>query len=222
MQDAESLVDTLFDADVLWEDSDGVVRTTSDFEDTRAIYHDTYGQASDEEFRQAVAETFDIEPVEALEQISEGHVTRESFVTYHSIRSHLDEPVGRQELATMAEIVTELSPGSPVPDELIEVTDESAVSFLAEHPDSVVVVFKHHCDPCESLRDALDDLQAAVPDHVTWAGVDGAEATEFCSTYGVEAAPTMLCFQDGDLVESKRGWASAERHVETLETVYDE
>ena len=224
MQDAEAIVDALFDAGILWEDRDGAVRTTSEFEATRTIYHDTYGHARDEEFRQAVADVFDISPNEALRRISEREVTRQSFVAYLSVRSHLDDEAtyDRQEIATMADVVTELTPGTPIPDELIEVTDDSYLSFLADHPDSVVVVFKHHCDPCESLKDALDELKAAVPDHVTWAGVDGEEATDFGDTYGVEAAPTTLCFRDGDLVESKRGWASAERMVDALQDVYEE
>lgn len=222
MQDGAALVETLFEADILREDSADAVRTTSEFEKTRAIYHDTYGHASDEEFRESVADAFDVSPDEAQARIDEGDVTRASFVAYLSVSSHLEADVSRQELAAMAEVVTELSAGSPVPDELIEVTDDSAVSFHAEHPDSVVVVFKHHCDPCDSQKEHLDELRAATPDNVTWAGVDGETATSYCSDHDVEAAPTTLCFRDGELVESKRGWVGPDRLIETLDEIYGE
>lgn len=220
MQDGDSLVETLFDAGILHENDAGAVHTTNAFEDTRAIYHDTYGHASDEEFRRSVADAFDLDVAEAADQIEAGTVTRQSFVTYLSIRSHLDEDVSRQALAAMAEVVTELTPGSPVPDELVTVTDESAPSFLAEHPDSVLVVFKHHCDPCDALKEHLSELEAGTPSGVTWAGVDGETERAFCERHGVEAAPTTLCFRGGDLIESKRGWVGPERLLETLTEVY--
>lgn len=222
MQDGESLVETLFAHDILREDAAGFVHTTSDFEATRAIYHDTYGHADDEAFRETVANLFDIPEADAAERIEAGDVTRESLVTYLSLKSDLPQSVDAADLAAMADIVTEVTPESPVPDDLIELTDDSAVSFLAEHPDCVVVSFKHYCAPCQTLKQHLEELQAAVPDSVTWAGVDGESATSFCSEHDVEAAPTTLLFRDGDLVESKRGWAGAERLIEALEDVYGE
>lgn len=222
MQDAESLVETLFEEGILMEDRTGAVRTTGDFEGTRAIYHDTYGHATDEDFRQAVASTFGLSEEEAAERIAAGDVTRRELVTYLSVKSDLDRSVSPQDLAAMAEVVTEITPESPVPEDLLEVTDDSKVSFFAEHPDSVVVTFKHFCEPCKSLAASLDELRAAVPDSVTWAGADGEEATEFAQEHGVEAAPTTLMFRDGELVETKRGWAGAERLVEALQDVYGE
>lgn len=220
MTDPESIVDTLFEHGILREDPDGTVHTTGEFESTRAVYHDTYGHADRETFRQTVAELFGISEADAEERIEAGDVTRRALVTFLSLRSDIDESIPTAELASMAEIVTEVTPESPVPDDLIEVTDDSAVSFLAEHPDSVVVSFKHYCEPCKSLKQHLDELRTAVPDHVTWAGVDGEEATEFCEEHGVEAAPTTLLFKDGELVESKRGWAGPEQLIETLDAVY--
>lgn len=220
MADPESLVDTLFAEGILTEDRHGAVRTTGEFEKTRAIYHDTYGHMPDDEFQQSVADTFGISTDEAADRIEAGDVTRRSFVTYLSVRSDMETDVPGEELAAMAEVVTEVTPESPVPDELIEVTDDSTASFLAEHPDSVVVTFKHYCAPCKSLMAALDELQDATPDSVTWAGLDGESAMEFVEEYGVEAAPTTLCFRDGELVETKRGWAGADRLIETLQDVY--
>lgn len=222
MRDAESLVDTLFEEGILTEDRTGEVRTTSDFEGTRAIYHDTYGHATDEDFLQAVMGTFGLSSEEASERIEAGDVTRRSLVTFLSLKSDIDQDVSAAELGAMAEVVTEVTPESPVPGDVLEVTDESAPSFFAEHPDSVVITFKHYCEPCKSLSAALDHLRAAVPDHVTWAGVDGESATAFCEEHDVEAAPTTLMFRDGELVDSKRGWAGPGPIVQALQDVYGE
>lgn len=222
MQDGESLVETLFEEEILTEDRTGAVRTTGEFESTRAVYHDTYGHSADEDFLQAVASTFGLDEAEAEARIESGEVTRRDIVTFLSLKSDVDQSVSVQELAAMTEVVSEVTPESPVPEDLLEVTDDSKASFFAEHPDSVVVTFKHYCEPCKSLAAALDHLRAAVPDHVTWAGANGEEATELCEEHGVEAAPTTLMFRDGELVESKRGWAGPERLIEALQDIYGE
>lgn len=222
MQDAESLVEILFEEGILKEDRTGAVKTTGDFEGTRAVYHDTYGHATDEDFLQGVANAFALSREDAQARIDAGDVTRRELVTFLSVKSDVDQSVSTQDLAAMAEVVTEITPESPVPDDLLVVTDDSKASFFAEHPDSVVVTFKHFCEPCKSLAASLDELRAAVPDSVTWAGADGEKETEFVAEYDVEAAPTTLMFRDGELVESKRGWAGEARLIEALQDVYGE
>ena len=65
----------------------------------------------------------------------------------------------------------------------------------------------------------LDETRAALPDAV--AGIDGESAPEFCRTFDVEAAPSVLLFEDGELVESLRGYQRPEAIEEARTEVYD-
>jgi len=195
--DPDALFDELVAAGVL-ETGAGGVRTTDDFDHTHGIYHDSYVGVDDAEFRRAVASAFGLPDDDtAAELVDAEEVTREGLARYLAVRSHAPDDVPPVDLAVMTEMVGEVVPETPVPAAVADVTDDPA-SFAAERDRAVVTVWKHFCDPCESLKADLGAVLGAIPDEVAVAGIDGEVARHFCETYGVDAAPGLVLVGDGD------------------------
>ncbi|MFB6080650.1 MAG: thioredoxin family protein [Haloferacaceae archaeon] len=199
----------LVETDVFVE-TDGRVATTEEFEATRAVYRATYADVDDETFHGTVASLFDLSEAAAEARIDDLGVTRAELIAYLALDSHLDEAapdveVGTDALASMAGMVADVAPVSPVPAGMRELTDDDYRAFLRANPDAVVFVWKLHCDPCDAMKAELDRIREAIPGGVAVAGVDGESVEDFRRDYGVDAAPTTLAFADGDLVDALEG-----------------
>jgi len=241
----EDALDHLVDAGLVAERDDGGLVTTEEFESARRVYRDTYGTVDDAAFRQTVADVFGVDEGTAAERIESGAITRDDLVAYLSVRSAFDgeasetprepgetgdgaEPrsagsrpeADDERLATMATLVAELSPGSPVPERLTELDDDSWRDFLADHPDAVVTVWRHDCAPCEALKEDLDGILSELPDCVAVAGVDGDSVPDFRREFGVDAAPAVCCFRDGDLVATLTGRQSPDAYADRFADCY--
>lgn len=217
--DPEACLEFLLDHGVLVE-RDGEIATSLAFEDTRAVYHDSYADVDDETFRETVASLFGLSEAEATERIDEHGVTRDELVAYLSVRSFLDVDLPQAALGVAASIVVEATPESPVPPSMVELDDESYRQFVDEEGDVVVFVWRRHCDPCRTVKRVLDELYDAIPGDVAVAGVDGESVTTFREEFDVEAAPTFLLFADGELAASYRGWKSVEAFEAAVADVY--
>jgi hypothetical protein len=220
--DAEALLDSLVDGGVVSIDPEtATVTTTAAFEDTRAVYHDTYADSSAGRFHESVAEVFGFDSADvAAERIDDLGVTREEFVAFLAIDAHLDRSPSTATLARMARVVHELGPGTPVPDAVVELDDGSYEGFVADHDRAIVTVWKHHCDPCETMKDDLDAILAAVPDGVAVGGLDGESSPEFRRMTGIDAAPALALFEDGELQEGYTGRATPDRVATACTDVY--
>lgn len=216
--DAEAVVDDLVAAGVLAETDDGGVHLAEEFDATKRVYHDSYADADESRVRETIADLFDLDPAAAAEHAAS--VTRDELVAFLSLRSFLDDPPARERLALMAGVVAGVGPGSPVPDAVREVDDDTYRAFLDDAPDAVVTVWKHHCEPCDVMKNDLDGLLDAVPDGVAVAGLDGEDCPDFRREFEVDVAPAVCCFRDGTLVETVTGRRSTATLAETFETVY--
>jgi thiol-disulfide isomerase/thioredoxin len=219
--DAERLVAALVDGGVLSVAADGTAATTAAFEDTRSIYHDSYASVSESDFHEAVADAFGFESTErAATRIDALDVTREEFIAFLALDSDLDTTYSTAMLARMAALVTELDPETPVPEGIETLTDETYPAFVADHDRAIVTVWKHHCDPCEAMKEELDAILEQIPDGVAVGGIDGDSATSFRSAYGIDAAPAMVLFVDGELEEAFTGRATPERAAAACAEAY--
>jgi len=203
--DPEAALDRLIDSDVVDEDDDGTLTTTEAYERTRAVYHDTYGGIDEEQLTATLSDLFDVDHETAAAYVAEHDVTPADLVAYLSLQSTLDPVPDRPTLATMAALVVDVDPGSPVPNGLEELDDESYEAFLAENPDAVLTVWKTGCHPCDAMKDDLDEILDRVPDGVAAAGLDGESVPSFRLAYGVDSAPAVLAFEDGELADSLSG-----------------
>ena len=218
--DPEAALDRLIDDGVVDESADGTLTTTEAYEQTRVVYHDTYGQADDETLATVLADLFDVDQATATDYVDENDVEPADLVAYLSLQSVLDPVPDRPTLAVMAALVTDIGPGSPVPDQLEELDDESYEAFIDANPDTVVFVWKTGCHPCDSMKADLDDILDRVPDGVAVAGVDGEAVPSFRLDYGVDSAPAVLAFENGELVESLSGQRSPVALEQFFSVVY--
>jgi hypothetical protein len=210
--DPEALVEALVDGGVLAIDEMTDTVTTTEFEDTRGIYHDSYASVPDAAFHEAVAEAFGFDSAErAAERVDALSVTREQFIAYLALDSILEESYTIEERSRMAAVVADLGPGTPVPDAVERLDDDSYEDFVAAHDRAIITVWKHHCDPCEAMKDELDAILDAVPSGVAVGGLDGEECIGFRRAYDIDAAPAMVLFADGEFCEGFTGRATPER-----------
>ncbi|WP_435076009.1 thioredoxin family protein [Halococcus sp. AFM35] len=220
--DAERLVAALVDGGVLSLDADGTAATTTAFEDTRGIYHDSYASVPESDYHEAVADAFGFESTErAAARIDALGVTREEFIAFLALDSELDEGYSTATLARMAAVVTELDPETPVPEDVETLTDETYPAFVADHDRAIVTVWKHHCDPCEAMKEELDAILERIPDGVAVGGIDGKHAPSFRRAYDVDAAPAMVLFENGELREGFTGRATPDRAAAACVEAYE-
>ncbi|WP_318570362.1 thioredoxin family protein [Salinigranum marinum] len=218
--DAEAALDRLIDSGVVDEDDDGTLTTTEAYERIRAVYHDSYGGIEEEQLTATLSDLFDVDHGTAAAYVDENDVTSADLVAYLSLQSALDPVPDRPTLATMAALVVDVDPGSPVPGRLEELDDRSYEAFLAENPDAVLTVWRTGCHPCEAMKDDLDEILERVPDGVAVAGLDGESVPSFRLAYGVDSAPAVLAFEDGELADSLSGRRSPFALEQFFSTVY--
>jgi len=218
--DSEARYEYLLDTGVFIEEADGTVAVTESFDATRGVYRDSYGDASDERFHETLAELFGLSVDEAEAQAAELGVTRDELVAYLSLQSYLDDPPEQTALVQLAAMVSDVSPASPVPDSMPELTDDDYDAFLADNPNAVVLVWKLHCAPCDEMKAELGEIRAAAPEGVAFAGVDGESVAEFRREFDVDAAPATLTFADGAFVEAIEGRRSPSQLADMFENAF--
>ncbi len=215
-------IDALVDEGVLDHDeATDEITTSDDFEQSRHIYYDTYLDVDEAEFHRSVADAFDLpSPEAAAERVDRLQVTREEFATYLTLSARLDG-YGVEELAQMANIVAEVGPDSPVPGAVTELDDDSYAEFLADHDRAVVTVWKRGCAPCEGMKEELDEILSALPADAAVGGLDGEQCPDFCREHKVNAAPAVVFFEDGDLLDAVTGRTSPGPLGERAAELYD-
>jgi thiol-disulfide isomerase/thioredoxin len=216
--DAEARLDFLIAADVIDVDEDDSVTATVEFEDTRSVYADTYGDADDGTFAETIADLFDVTVEKARTRIGED-LTREDLIAYLSLQSHLDRDLPQDVLVLLTSMISGIG-FDAVPDSMPELDDDTYGEFAAEHGDAVIIVWSYPCDPCRSLRRELPEFREVLPDRVALAGVDGDGVGRLRREFDVTSAPTFLFFADGEHADTFQGYLPVEVLSERVEDVY--
>ncbi|MEF8853938.1 MAG: thioredoxin family protein [Haloarculaceae archaeon] len=219
-EEPETRLAFLEDAGVLAVSEDDEVTTTVPFEDTRSIYLDTYTEVSQGQLVETVADLFGVSPEAARERIEADEITANEVATYLSLRSFLDVDLPVESLALLAELVAPVGIGSPVPADMRELTDQTYREGIEEAGDIVVFVWKYPCDPCRRMKGELPTLLHALPADLATAGVDGDSVGEIRREFDVDTAPSVLLFEDGDLVDVHEGYTSLANIAEAIGDAY--
>ncbi|HPC62311.1 MAG TPA: thioredoxin [Verrucomicrobiota bacterium] len=75
------------------------------------------------------------------------------------------------------------------------------------------------CGPCKALSPILDELADEYAGRVKIAKVDVEQNQQLASQFGISAIPTLLLFQNGQVVEQIRGLRSKRDLKATLDRV---
>jgi len=70
---------------------------------------------------------------------------------------------------------------------------------------AVVDFWSENCVPCKQLTRVLSQLAAEIPQSVRIGTVKIDDNPELAARFGVQAAPTLLFFKDGVLVDTRTG-----------------
>jgi thiol-disulfide isomerase/thioredoxin len=215
----------LRDEGVLVQNDDGTVAVTEAYDARRGVYHDTYADADDEQFHETLADLFGLSRAEARDRAERLGITRGELVAYLTLRAYFDDVAPERELSPttlvqMAGMVADIDPVSPVPEAMAELTDDDYETFLADHDDAVVFVWKRHCEPCDEMKAELDEIREAAPERVALAGVDGERVDAFRREFDVDAAPATLTFADGAFVEKEAGRRSPDQLAELFANAF--
>ncbi|SFF97296.1 Thiol-disulfide isomerase or thioredoxin [Halopelagius inordinatus] len=220
LPDPEAVLDRLVELGAVTESEDGSLATTSEYEDVRRVYHDTYAEMDDDGVESTVADLFGVERAEAASLLDAGEVTRADVIAYLAARSFADGELDSPTLAVASDLLVRIEPETPVPEAFEELTDDSYRSFLDSNPDAVVTVWRHHCDPCEAMKADVPEILDAVPEGVATAGLDGQDAPAFRREFGVDAAPAVLLFCDGERRETLTGRRRPETFADRFADVF--
>lgn len=224
--DPEAMLDRLIEVGAIREDDDGTLRLSAALHDIIDLYEQSYGDLPDQEFTEAVADAFGLEYSEAVRRIDEEGVTREEFVAYLSVRAHFedeDEPVPDSlERATMASLVVDVAPATPVPQGMRELEDDEVEPFLEANDRAVLFVWRLRCDPCESMKAELEETLDLLPVDVAVAGVDGEATPTVRERFDVDAAPAVVCVADGRHVATETGYRSPAAVADLVAEAFDD
>ena len=223
---SEATVDRLLAEGVLVEDPDGTLATSEAYDAERLVYHDTYGDASEEVFHETLASLFELSVSEARTQAERLDITRASLVAFMSLRGYYRRRESSkpplEQLLAMAELIVGITPTSPVPDAMPELTDEEYQLFVTSHQEAVIFVWRLHCSPCEEMKASMNEILARIPADVAVAGVNGTAVSEFRRDFDVDAAPAVVTFAEGSAVDVVTGAQDPSEVATLCATAYDQ
>lgn len=86
--------------------------------------------------------------------------------------------------------------------EYLTVTDENFTSEVLKRPEPVLVDFwANWCGPCRMIAPVIEELAVDFEGRAKVAKVDVDDNPQVVARYGIRSVPTLLFFQDGQVVE---------------------
>jgi thioredoxin 1 len=81
--------------------------------------------------------------------------------------------------------------------------NENFEEFISSREKVVVDFFADWCGPCKAMMPMLEKASEKEPTKIGKLNVD--QASEIAAQYGIRSIPTMLTFQNGQMVNKKVG-----------------
>ena len=75
------------------------------------------------------------------------------------------------------------------------------------------------CGPCKSIGPVLEEISLEKKDQIIIAKINIDENTEIPKKYGIRGIPTLMIFNEGNLVDTKVGNASKNSITEWIDSV---
>ncbi len=103
------------------------------------------------------------------------------------------------------------------PDEPVKVTDEDFDEFVEEYDVVLIDFWAEWCGPCKRLGPIIEELAEEMQGDVAFGKLDVDDNKAKSSEYSVSSIPTMIIFNDGEVVDKMIGALPKEDIKEKLE-----
>lgn len=95
---------------------------------------------------------------------------------------------------------------------LITISQQDFQAEVLEAELPVLVDFSASwCNPCKMLAPIVEDLAAEQAGRLKVVTVDADESPDLMARYGIQGVPTLLLFQDGDILARMTGYQPKSR-----------
>ncbi len=103
------------------------------------------------------------------------------------------------------------------PDEPVKVTDEDFDEFVEEYDVVLIDFWAEWCGPCKRLGPIIEELAEEMQGDVAFGKLDVDDNKAKSSEYSVSSIPTMIIFNEGEVVDKMIGALPKEDIKEKLE-----
>jgi thioredoxin 1 len=86
---------------------------------------------------------------------------------------------------------------------MINLSEENFKEFISSEEKVIVDFFAEWCGPCKAMMPMLENASEQAPTKIGKLNVD--QASEIAALYGIRSIPTILIFQDGQMIEKRVG-----------------
>jgi len=102
------------------------------------------------------------------------------------------------------------------PEGPVKLSDEDFDAFVKDYPKAVVDCWAEWCGPCRMLGPVIKALAGAHKGEIAFGKLDVDENEKISNRYGVQGIPTLLVFQDGELVQTMVGYRTLDELDEDI------
>ncbi len=101
-------------------------------------------------------------------------------------------------------------------DKVVHLTDADFDNTIKESKATLVDFWAPWCGPCKAIGPIIDELAAEYDGKITIAKMNVDENAETPGKFGIRAIPTMILFQNGEVVDQITGSVAKPQLVELL------
>jgi thioredoxin 1 len=99
---------------------------------------------------------------------------------------------------------------------VLELNDSTVNETIALYPFFVLDVYKPLCNPCQRMKQAINELSIELGGQAAFGMIDGRYNQTTERVYNITGHPTLLVFLNGTLVDKMQGFASKKYVVDRL------
>lgn len=197
--DSEAEITTLIKNDLIEANNDGLSLTDT-FRESIEIQRSFLKKLDDEDLREEISALVDDTSLaDIFADIHGGH--NDLFVTYRALNDTVEDRSELeyvQLLAILDQLQRPPAPSDGVPESFFAVHGDLLRLLIEVHPAAIVYVWRHECDPCDLVRQDLDELFEHPPDDLALFAVYGPDWAELLAReYDVGGGPTVLFTLNG-------------------------